>query len=201
MYRFERTVATTPRRPPGRLVLLHVVRGDDRVLCQAMAERGLVGLRLTAGALGRAHLHLSSYVPELCAMVAQLDGTVVHNPLRQQHDSAVTETSVPADVDPQARLAIRLYPDAAAAGLPAVWELAETIDDVVEFLSMACQGSFVYEGADVGEVLDSARPGKWSLEGTTSDGRQRLTAAYDAPNYEAGALAALHYLLVHPFEE
>ena len=72
---------------------------------------------------------------------------------------------------------------------------------MVEFLSMACEGSLGYEGADVGDALDSARPGKWSLMGTTSDGRQRLTAAYDAPNYEAGAPAALHYLLVHPFEE
>jgi hypothetical protein len=201
MNRFERTVATTPRRPPGRLVLLHVVSGDDRVLCQAMAERGLVGLRLTAGALGWAHLHLSSYVPELCAMVAQLDGTVVHDPWRQQDPYAMTQTPVLAGVNPQARLVIHLYPDAGAASLPAVWELAETIDDVVEFLCMGCHGSFVYEGADVGEVLDSARPGKWSLEGTTSDGRLRLTAAYDAPNYEAGALAALHYLLLHPFEE
>jgi hypothetical protein len=137
-----------------------VVRGDDRVLCQAMAERGLVGLRLTAGALGRAHLHLAAYIPNLCALVAQLDGTVIHDPRRQQHYSAVTQTSVPADADPQARLVVHVYHDAAAAGLPAVWELAETIDDVVEFLSMACEGSFVYEGTDMGDVLDSTRPGE-----------------------------------------
>jgi hypothetical protein len=166
-----------------------------------MAERGLVGLRLTAGALGRAHLHLSSYVPEHCAMVAQLDGTVVHDPWPQQDHSAVTQTSVPADVDPQARLVVHIYHDAAAAGLPAVWELGETIDDVAEFLRMGCEGSFVYEGVDVGEVLDSTRPGRWSLMGTASDARLRLTAAYAAPNYEAGALAALYYLLMHPFDE